>query len=540
MNVAFWDNQLGERGTSVSLYDYAHYNETLLGNKSFIFYNKHQSFNNEHAINKFNKRFDIVHETNDFEEVDDYLIKYNIKIIYIIKGGEKDNHFSKVAKNCIHCVFHANDPHGDVYSTIAPWVNGNNGKYPVVPHMINLPQHDKNMRDILNIPKDAVVFGGYGGSNNFSITFAQQIVHKIAKNNKNIYFLFANFNKFCEELPNIIHLSIIVDLDEKVKFINTCDAMIWARGDGEVMSLSMGEFSSKNKPIICMNIGYPGHVNLLGSNAIWYNNSTSLYNILTNFNPEIEKNKDWNAYKEYTPEKVMQIFKNTFLDNIQLCNKTITYNETFFGLHDLDKKLLKYINYKNGVFIECGANNGIAQSNTLYYERNLEWKGLLVEPNKSLYEQCKLNRPNSIVENYALVSKNYKKSTILGNFNCACGLTSMITDKSDYFDPHLDHERSMKNKNHIVEVNVITLTELLITHNIQTIDFFSLDVEGYEIDVLNGLDFSIFRPKYILIETENREVYQNAIRTYMKEKKYNFIERLSVNDDIFIAEELIN
>ena len=315
MNVAFWDNQLGERGTTVSLYDYAHYNERLLGNKSFIFYNKHHSYNKQEAIKKFLNRFDIVHETNDFEEVDCYLIKYNIKIIYIIKGGEKDNHLSKIAKNCIHCVFHANDPHGDVYSTIAPWVNGNNGKHPIVPHMINLPENNDNMRNILNIPKSAVVFGGYGGSDNFSINFAKQVVYNIAKNNPNIYFLFSNFNRFCEELPNIIHLSMIVDLETKVQFINTCDAMLWARADGEVMSLSMGEFSTKNKPIICMNIGYPGHVHLLKEKALWYNDYNSLYNTLNNFNPEVERMKDWNAYKEYTPEKVMQIFKETYLEN---------------------------------------------------------------------------------------------------------------------------------------------------------------------------------------------------------------------------------
>lgn len=40
MNIAFWDNCLCERGTTTSLYDYAYYNQTLLGNKSYIFYDK--------------------------------------------------------------------------------------------------------------------------------------------------------------------------------------------------------------------------------------------------------------------------------------------------------------------------------------------------------------------------------------------------------------------------------------------------------------------------------------------------------------------
>ncbi len=212
--------------------------------------------------------------------------------------------------------------------------------------------------------------------------------------------------------------------------------------------------------------------------------------------------------------------------------------DIFYGLNELDKKMLKYINYSNGFFIECGANDGIKQSNTYYFEKNLCWKGLLIEPNFLLYQKCLINRPNSIVENYALVSKNYSLSTISGNFNCECGLTSMITDKSDYFDDHLEKERLNKNKNEIINVNAITINELLLKHKIDNIDFFSLDVEGYEIDVLNGLDFTNFRPKFILIETENRESYQNTIRKYMYNKEYVFLERLSGNDDLFIDKKL--
>ncbi len=80
------------------------------------------------------------------------------------------------------------------------------------------------------------------------------------------------------------------------------------------MSIAMGEFSTLNKPIICKNIGYPGHVHLLKEKAFWYTNEKDLTEILLNFNPEVESKKDWNAYKEYTPENVMKIFKKTFLD----------------------------------------------------------------------------------------------------------------------------------------------------------------------------------------------------------------------------------
>lgn len=312
--IGFWDNQLGEMGTTVSTYDYAHYNEEILGNKSVIMYNKDHSFNHNKVIDKFKNRFEYVYPTNDFKEVDDILKEHNIDIIYIIKGGEKDHRLSKVAKNCVHCVFNCYQKHGEIYSAISSWIRGNDGKYPVVPHMINLPKHNNNLREKLNIPKNAVVFGGYGGKGSFAIPYVHSVVYNVAKSNPNIYFLFANFPQFCPSLQNIIHMDTIVDLNEKTTFINTCDAMIHAKNIGETFGIAMGEFSTLNKPIICSAFGHDQvHTHILGEKAFWYSNPENLTSILLNFNPEIEKQKDWNCFKEYTPEKVMKIFNDVYL-----------------------------------------------------------------------------------------------------------------------------------------------------------------------------------------------------------------------------------
>ena len=46
----------------------------------------------------------------------------------------------------------------------------------------------------------------------------------------------------------------------------------------------------------------------------------------------------------------------------------------FNGYDQLDRKMLNYINYENGYYIECGANDGVNQSNTWYLEKNLAGK----------------------------------------------------------------------------------------------------------------------------------------------------------------------
>jgi hypothetical protein len=173
--------------------------------------------------------------------------------------------------------------------------------------MINLPDHNEDMRESLCIPKHAITYGRYGGKQQFN--GIHHIIEKVALDNPNIYFLFVNTDVFCKPLKNIIHIDTIVDLSEKRRFINTCDAMLWSRSDGETFGLAIGEFSTCNKPIICYrhnNISADFHIKTLKNNAYWFRTADELINILTGFNREEAKLKDWNMYKEFTPEKKIQ------------------------------------------------------------------------------------------------------------------------------------------------------------------------------------------------------------------------------------------
>ena len=318
VKIAFHDNQLGERGTTVAVFDYAYYNKHILGNESIIMYDGTDKRNVKDVIEKFRKEFKLRPYDNWSKDADRILSEEKCDIIYMLKAGGWDGKMANpsICKTAVHCVFTAGQPHGHVYSVIAPWVSNNNNKFPFVPHMISLPDIKEDMRKELNIPVDAIVLGRHGGYEQFNISFALTTIEEIAQKNKNIYFLLVNTKKFCKDLPNIIHLDKIVNLEKKVKFINTCDGMMWARQGGEVFSLSQGEFCSKNKPIICMDTkvsGGRGHVHLLGDKAMWYHDSDSLKKILLNFK-EIKSTKtNWNAYENYTPERVMNIFNETFI-----------------------------------------------------------------------------------------------------------------------------------------------------------------------------------------------------------------------------------
>jgi hypothetical protein len=315
LTIAFWDNCLGHRGTTVALYDYAYYNKYILKNKSIILYDSTRTDTDPLVVEKFKKEFDVF-STENFLKVDQFLLENKCDILYVIKSGENDTKFSRIVKTVIHTVFNCSHPHGHVYASISPWVHNNDGKYPVVPHMISLPDNNLNLRIKLGIPESAIVFGRHGGYNQFDIKYVQDIVYQVALERSDIYFVFVNTAKFCDSLPNIIHLDRIIDLNEKVSFINTCDAMIWGRSEGETFGLAIAEFSIKNKPVIVTkeNVYDQAHIHLLKDQALWYNEH-SLKDILINFNKEEMSKKDWNAYREYSPEKVMKIFKQVFIDN---------------------------------------------------------------------------------------------------------------------------------------------------------------------------------------------------------------------------------
>lgn len=144
--------------------------------------------------------------------------------------------------------------------------------------------------------------------------------------------------------------------------------------------------------------------------------------------------------------------------------------------------MLKYLP-DTGFFIEAGAYDGLYASNTYFFERIMKWKGLLIEPVPKYYKQCKKNRRNSIVLNYALVSRDYKKSTV------------QITENRD--KSFINSETDINSKNYLVKAS--TLSDLIRMIDEPKINLLSLDAEGYELEILKGLDFDIHSPDYILL-----------------------------------------
>lgn len=171
----------------------------------------------------------------------------------------------------------------------------------------------------------------------------------------------------------------------------------------------------------------------------------------------------------------------------------------------LQNKLDQLFNQtENGFFIELGANNGLFQSNTAFLEFERNWKGILIEPSVKGYNECNINRPNSICVNCACVSDDFKDEFIYGDFEDGHAMASINGMRTQ--------------SNELCKVKVLTLEHILDEYNIKNIDFLSLDTEGYELEILKGLNLDKYTPKYMLIEIYDKDF--NDILQFLISKKY--------------------
>lgn len=327
MNIAFFVRHFTARGTEVALFDYARYNEEILHNKSYIVCFSEDTQQRlgfpiiKHSYQKFKDRFEVIH-INNFDDMKDIVNQYNLDFFYTITHGGEENSLYKfndlqIWGNCNtikHCVYNLNAPEGDFYISVGHTNNRiYNSNHLVIPHILTLPDCNEDLRNELNISPNATVFGRHGGEDTFNNTVAHEAIQRFLETSEDAFFIFMGTPQFYQH-PRIKYLDVNVDLTYKTKFINTCDAMIHAGLWGETFGLSVGEFSLRNKPVIVALTGNLEHVNILGDKAVVYNTADSLVEIFKNIKEIKNSREDWNAYRDYSPEKIMDKFKREVFD----------------------------------------------------------------------------------------------------------------------------------------------------------------------------------------------------------------------------------
>lgn len=325
--VAFFTKQFSERGTEKTTYDYADFNETILGNKSFIIAFSELAIEKygfektkKYVLDKYERRFKV-YRIDNLREIYNIFKTNNISHFYTQSHGFHRDIFEfnnkLIWSNCktiYHCAFGPMAMQGSYKRcVVGEYLNERFTKrLPVLPPIVRKHIKRRNLRFELKIPKGSIVLGRHGGKDTFDINFVKEAISDLITKNKNYYFIFVNTKIFLNH-PNIIHLENLTD--EKISsFIETCDAMIHARVDGETFGLAPAEFSTANKPVITFGLSKDKeHLKILKGNALIYKNKSELIKIFYDLPKIIKLKKNWNSYSYYEPHNIMRIFEEVCL-----------------------------------------------------------------------------------------------------------------------------------------------------------------------------------------------------------------------------------
>lgn len=168
---------------------------------------------------------------------------------------------------------------------------------------------------------------------------------------------------------------------------------------------------------------------------------------------------------------------------------------------------------KDGFYIDVGAFDGIHLSNTFLFEK-LGWKGVCVEAHPQYYQKCKENRPLSQCLHAACVGdENVNEITFQTE---ELGLLSGIQRKDEADIKKRYAGRGLEFKGfQEVTVPATTLNRVLESYGDSLrIDFISIDVEGNELEVLNGFDLKQYKPEIILVEA-NTAADEEKLDSYL-------------------------
>lgn len=343
MKIAYHTNEVNYRGLFRATIDYIKYSRKFWGHDGIIIAPDEKSKDSQHdplgkvlcsrnAIKLFQypSGTDRGKEPLGFDQHVDRIVRQeNCNALYVIKGGDvRDDRVSKIVPTLNHGWRGVpREPTVGAGMSRLASIKGL-ANYVYVPTIVEKNESRVNWRDKLGIPENAIVFGNMGGDQVFNMIQPKRIIGQVIQKRKDIFFIFLGIKpirwdhesvwKGCIGHPQVKFLSATVDDSHRWAFINTCDAMIHGRKQGEMGGGAIAEFSMSNKPIFTSNTGKAGARLYLGKKAFVYSKDEELYNWIMNFDRVAMAKQDWDCYShERLPEPAMKKFEEVFLKVIK-------------------------------------------------------------------------------------------------------------------------------------------------------------------------------------------------------------------------------
>ena len=245
------------------------------------------------------------------------------------------------------------------------------------------------------------------------------------------------------------------------------------------------------------------------------------------FHEPIEIARETSGIQSYIP---IHIFNGSFSKN------SCSYLDTSFVLRDATNMLSQgredetafrnlFFNKRNGVFFEMGALDGKKYSNTYFFQKELDWYGILIEPQSSLFGNLLSSRchnSKNLCLNTAVCSQ--ARPVHFAHAGAVGGIVEFMSPSfMKRFHPDLLQEPSSIAT--LPVIPCVPLGTLLKLFGVFHIDWLSLDVEGGELEVIKTIDFNSINIQVLTIETDGSNAPKDkAIIDLLRANGFRFLE----------------
>lgn len=234
--------------------------------------------------------------------------------------------------------------------------------------------------------------------------------------------------------------------------------------------------------------------------------------------------------KDYVVKKLLLDALNLCPENVEAKNLLYTYGfdePNWYAQFDTDKYIRTnfFPDYTyRGIYVEVGAGPPTFISNSKHF-RDTGWRTIGVDPNPKFVEQHR----NEGSEIYQYACSNEEKMT---SFIINLNNDSWYSEENDgvsFSALEIRHEGVPDhNTQQVISVETIRLDTLLRRLELTRVDVLSVDVEGWELEVIDGFNCSYWKPKVIVLENHTKDPkYDNFMlnKGYVKsaELAWNFV-----------------
>ncbi|KAK9866147.1 hypothetical protein WJX84_002252 [Apatococcus fuscideae] len=182
-----------------------------------------------------------------------------------------------------------------------------------------------------------------------------------------------------------------------------------------------------------------------------------------------------------------------------------------------------FYNKKHGTYLEMGGYDGLTFTNTLYLNKALGWRGMLIEASPQQYYRMIGNRKDDI--GLLVAACDTYKDVHFVDTGTSGGILEFMSEAfKSTWHKDLAHED-------MVDIPCMPLSSILSKFGVHQLDFWSLDVEGGEFQVLQTFDFDAVRINVICLEADGHAPEKDkAVVDFLKSKGYQYYGHIDRND----------